>query len=150
MEKTMDLPRRCFLKSCGLALVSSAGVPSFLRRMALAQPPGKMDKDRPIIIAIFQRGAADGLSIVVPFGDGNYYSARPQIAIPQPQRNDPEAAIDLDGFFALHPALAPFKPLYDAGHLAIVHAVGSPHNTRSHFDAQDYMEAATPGDKNTS
>jgi uncharacterized protein (DUF1501 family) len=150
MEKTMGLPRRWFLKSCGLALVSFAGVPAFLRRTALAQPPGKMGKDRPIIIAIFQRGAADGLSIVVPFGDPNYYSARPQIAIPQPQRGDPEAAIDLDGFFALHPALAPFKPLYDAGHLAIVHAVGSPHNTRSHFDAQDYMESATPGDKNTS
>src|SRR5262245_24280415 len=146
----MELPRRCFLKSCGLALLSFAAVPSFLRRTALTQTLVKMDKDRPIIIAIFQRGAADGLSMVIPFGDPNYYSARPQIAIPQPKHSDPETARDLDGFFALHPALAPFKPLYDAGHLAIVHAVGSPHNTRSHFDAQDYMESATPGDKNTS
>jgi uncharacterized protein (DUF1501 family) len=146
----MDLRRRCFLKSGGLALVSFARVPSFLRRTALAQTQEKVDRDRPILVAIFQRGAADGLSIVIPFGDRHYYSARPQIAIPQPKRSDPEAAIDLDGVFALHPALAPFKPIYNAGHLAIVHAVGSPHNTRSHFDAQDYMESATPGEKNTS
>ena len=146
----MELPRRYFLKSCGLAMVSFAVAPSFLRRTALAHTPGKMDSDRPILIAIFQRGAADGLSMVVPFGDRHYYSARPQIAIPQPSCSDPEVAIDLDGFFALHPALAPFKAIYDAGHLAIVHAVGSPHNTRSHFDAQDYMESATPGDKNAS
>jgi uncharacterized protein (DUF1501 family) len=145
----MDVPRRFFVKSCGLALVSFAVAPSFLKRTALAQTLAGAGKDRPILIAIFQRGAADGLSMVVPFGDRHYYGARPQIAIPEPKRGDPEAAIDLDGFFALHPALAPLKPLYDAGHLAIVHAVGSPDNTRSHFDAQDYMESATPGDKNT-
>src|SRR5215510_13140075 len=118
----MELPRRCFLKSCGLALLSFAAVPSFLRRTALTQTPGKMDKDRPIIIAIFQRGAADGLSMVVPFGDRNYSGARPQIAIPEPLRNRPESAIDLDGFFALHPSLDSLKPIYDAGRLAIVHA----------------------------
>jgi uncharacterized protein (DUF1501 family) len=145
----MDLPRRVFLKSGGLALVSFAVVPSFLKRTALAQTPGGMGQDRPILIAIFQRGAADGLSMVVPFDDRHYYDARPQIAIPAPKHGDSEAAIDLDGTFALHPALAPLKSIYDAGHLAIVHAVGSPHNTRSHFDAQDYMESATPGDKNT-
>jgi uncharacterized protein (DUF1501 family) len=145
----MDIPRRFFLKSCGWALVSFAVAPSFLKRTALAQPLRGTGKERPIIIAIFQRGAADGLSMVVPFGDPFYYNARPQLAIPEPKRSDPEAAIDLDGFFALHPALAPLKPLYDAGHLAIVHAVGSPDNTRSHFDAQDYMESATPGNKNT-
>jgi uncharacterized protein (DUF1501 family) len=145
----MDLPRRRFLTSCGLALVSFAMAPSFLQRTALAQTPETRGKAHPILVAIFQRGAADGLSLVVPFGDQHYYEARPHIAIPAPRRGDPEAAIDLDGFFALHPALAPLQSIYDAGHLAIVHAVGSPHNTRSHFDAQDYMEAATPGDKNT-
>jgi uncharacterized protein (DUF1501 family) len=120
-----------------------------LKRAALAQSLVGAGKDRPILIAIFQRGAADGLSMVIPFGDRNYYSARPQVAVPEPKRGNPEAAIDLNGFFALHPALAPLKPIYDAGHLAIIHAVGSPDSTRSHFDAQDYMETATPGDKNT-
>jgi uncharacterized protein (DUF1501 family) len=145
----MDEPRRFFLKSSGLALLSFAVAPSFLKRTALAQALTASDKDRPILIAIFQRGAADGLSMVVPFGDRHYYGARPQIALPEPQRGNLETTIDLDGFFALHPALAPLKPMYDAGHLAIIDAVGSPHNTRSHFDAQDYMESGTPGVKNT-
>ncbi len=143
----MAVNRRFFLKSSGLALASFAIAPSFLKR-AVAQSVGA-SKDRPIIIAIFQRGAADGISMVVPFGDKNYASARPQIAIPAPRSGSADTSIDLDGFFALHPALAPFKPVYDAGHLAIVHAVGSPDNTRSHFDAQDYMESATPGRKGT-
>ncbi|MBI3649475.1 MAG: DUF1501 domain-containing protein [Acidobacteria bacterium] len=143
----MTVSRRFFLKSSGLAIASFAAVPSFLQRTALAQTGG--GKGKPIIIAIFQRGAADGLSMVVPFGDKNYYSLRPQIAIPQPKSSDPDAALDLDGYFGLHPALASFKPIYDAGQLAIVQAVGSPDNTRSHFDAQDYMESATPGNKGT-
>ncbi len=145
----MPITRRFFLKSSGLALVSFSAAPSFLRRAAFAQTAGGAGGDRPILIAIFQRGAADGLSMVVPFGDRGYASVRPQVAIPAPGRGDADAGIDLDGFFALHPALAPFKPIYDAGHLAVVHAVGSPHSTRSHFDAQDYMESATPGDKGT-
>lgn len=144
----MSVSRRYFLKSSGLALASFAAVPSFLQRTAFAQTSGS-GKDKPIVIAIFQRGAMDGLSAVVPFGDKNYYSLRPQIAIAQPKGGDVDAALDLDGYFALHPALSPFKSIYDAGHLAIVHAVGSPNNTRSHFDAQDYMEAGTPGNKGT-
>jgi uncharacterized protein (DUF1501 family) len=145
----MAVTRRFFLKSSGLTLASFAATPSFLKRTVLGQTssPGK---DRPIIIAIFQRGAADGLSMVVPFGDRSYSSARPQIAIPEPRSGNSDASIDLDGFFGLHPALAAFKPIYAAGHLAIVHAVGSPDNTRSHFDAQDYMESGTPGRKGTS
>jgi len=87
---------------------------------------------------IFQRGAADGLNVVVPYREKNYYSMRPGIAIPDNQ------VLDLDGFFGLHPSLAAFKPLYDQGHLAIVHAAGSPDMSRSHFDAQDYMESGTP------
>jgi uncharacterized protein (DUF1501 family) len=128
---------------------SLAAAPSFLKRTALAQTRAATGRDRPIIIAIFQRGAMDGISAVIPFGDKNYYSVRPQIAVPQPKNGNIDGAIDLDGYFGLHPALAPLKPIYDEGHLAIVHAVGSPDNTRSHFDAQDYMEAATPGNKGT-
>jgi uncharacterized protein (DUF1501 family) len=145
----VDLSRRLVLQSGGLALASVALAPSFLLRTALAQTRGARGRDRPILIAVFQRGAADGLSMVVPFGDSHYYRARPDIAIAAPGRGDAAAAIGLDGFFGLHPALAPLKPLFDAGRLAVVHAVGSPHHTRSHFDAQDYMEAATPGDKHT-
>jgi uncharacterized protein (DUF1501 family) len=145
----MAVTRRFFLKSSGIAMASLASPPSFLKRTAFAQTLAATGKDRPIIIAIFQRGAMDGISAVIPFGDKNYYSVRPQIAVPQPKNGNADGAIDLDGYFGLHPALAPFKPIYDEGHLAIVHAVGSPDNTRSHFDAQDYMEAATPGNKGT-
>jgi uncharacterized protein (DUF1501 family) len=105
-----------------------------------------------ILVAIFQRGAADGLNVVVPHGEKAYYDLRPTIAIPRPT-SDPgkkdDAAIDLDGFFGLHPSLGPLKPLFDQRHLAIVDAVGSPHPTRSHFDAQGYMESGMPGRKAT-
>jgi uncharacterized protein (DUF1501 family) len=143
----MAISRRYFLKSGGVALASLASAPSFLVRTAFAQNKGAQGKDHPIIIAIFQRGAADGISMVAPFGDKNYAVVRPQIAIPEPLRGAEESAIDLNGFFGLHPSLGSLKPIYDEGHLAIVHAVGSPDNTRSHFDAQDYMEAGAPGNK---
>jgi uncharacterized protein (DUF1501 family) len=135
------------MKSGGVALASLASAPSFLVRTAFAQSNAVNGKDHPVIIAIFQRGAADGISMVVPFGDKNYAAVRPQIAIPDPARGGGESAIDLDGFFGLHPSLGSLKPIYDEGHLAIVHAAGSPDSTRSHFDAQDYMEAGTPGNK---
>jgi uncharacterized protein (DUF1501 family) len=145
--------RRFFLKSSGVALASIGAAtmsPSFLER-ALAQTNGK--GRRKILIAIFQRGAMDGLSAVIPYAEREYYNLRSAIAIPRPgaggQQPNQAPAIDLDGFFALHPALAPFKPIYDSGQLAIIHASGSPDNTRSHFDAQDYMESATPGVKST-
>ena len=143
----MTTSRRYFLKSGGVALASLGSVPSFLLRTAMAQTNTAHSKDRPIIIAIFQRGAADGISVVVPFGDPHYAPARPQIAIPEPARGGGERAIDLDGFFGLHPSLDSLKPIYDEGRLAIVHAAGSPDSTRSHFDAQDYMEAGAPGNK---
>lgn len=144
----MSQSRRYFLKSSGIAMASFAAAPSFLLRTAMAQE-ASASKDRPILIAIFQRGAADGISVVPPFGDRYYTSARPQIAVPAPSRNAAAetAAIDLDGFFGFHPSLSPLKSIYDERHLAVVHAVGSPDNTRSHFDAQDYMEAGTPGRK---
>jgi uncharacterized protein (DUF1501 family) len=143
------MDRRFFLKSSGIALASLSAAtlsPTFLTR-TLAQT-GKNGRKK-LLVAIFQRGAMDGLNAVVPYGDAAYYSLRPSIAVPRPKSGDTLAAIDLDGFFGLNPALAPFKPIYDSGQLAIVHAVGSPDSTRSHFDAQDYMEAGTPGVKST-
>jgi len=141
--------RRYFIKSGSIALASfgvMATAPSFLKR-ALAESVSNTGR-RKTLIAIFQRGAVDGLNVVVPFGEHSYYDLRPSIAIPKPD-GGAEAAINLDGFFGLHPALAAFKPLWDSKRLAIVHAAGSPDNTRSHFDAQDYMESATPGVKAT-
>ena len=146
--------RRFFLKSGGIALASisvSLSAPSFLERAVLAQTRERLTGGhRKTLIAIFQRGAVDGLNMVVPYGERAYYDLRPSIAIPKPESGNGEAAVDLDGFFGVHPALASFKPLWDTKRLAIVHAVGSPDNTRSHFDAQDYMESATPGNKGTS
>jgi len=141
----MNINRRIFLKSSGMALIGMGSVPSFLHRLVLANSTRKK-----ILIAIFQRGAADGLNVVVPFGEKSYYRLRPTIAIPSPKRGEADSAVDLDGFFGLHPALQSLKPTYDQGHLALVHAVGSPDTTRSHFDAQDFMESGTPGVKSTS
>ena len=146
--------RRFFLKSGGVALASvglMGASPSFLQRVVAAQGLNlNAGGRRKTLIAIFQRGAVDGLNMVVPHGEKNYYALRPSIAIAQPGKGAAnESAIDLDGFFGLHPALAGFKPMWDAKRLAIVHAAGSPANTRSHFDAQDYMEAGTPGVKST-
>ncbi len=140
------LSRRVFMKNGAFALVSLGFAPSFLTRTANAE--GRTTRTKQLI-AIFQRGAVDGLSVVVPFGDEEYYRARPGIAIARP-RSGEAAAIDLDGFFGFNPRLEPLKPLWDDRALAIVHACGSPDATRSHFDAQDYMETATPGVKSTS
>jgi len=136
----MQTTRRFFLHKGALALAGTTTIPSFLVRSVLAQTAPAPNRR---LVVIFQRGAADGLNIVVPYREKNYYAMRPSIAIPQSQ------VIDLDGFFGLHPSLAPFKPLYDQGHLAVVHAAGSPDMSRSHFDAQDYMESGTPGIKAT-
>ncbi len=146
--------RRFFLKSSGIALATiglTSAAPSFLQRTVLAQGVnGLTGGRRKTLIAIFQRGAVDGLNMVVPYGEKNYYEWRPTLAIAQPKRGAlGESVVDLDGFFGLHPALAGFKPIWDAKRLAIVHAAGSPDNTRSHFDAQDYMESGTPGLKAT-
>jgi uncharacterized protein (DUF1501 family) len=136
--------RRVFLKHGGFALVSLGFAPSFLARTAFAQGRARTKQ----LIAIFQRGAVDGLSVIVPHGEADYYRARPSIAIARPNGGD-GAAVDLDGFFGFNPRLAPLKPLWDERALAVVHACGSPDSTRSHFDAQDYMETATPGVKST-
>ena len=135
--------RRIFLKSTGMAMVTLGFAPSFLARTVEAA-----GTRRKLLIAVFQRGAVDGLNMIVPFGEAEYYRVRPSIAIARPGSGE-GAAIDLNGFFGLHPGMAPLKSLWDNRSLAIVHASGSPDSTRSHFDAQDYMESATPGVKST-
>ena len=141
----MTISRRYFLKNGGIAMLGMASLPSFLQR-AVAATTGPNKKK---MVVLFQRGAMDGLNVVVPFAEPNYYRLRPTIAIPAPSRGGAEAAIDLDGFFGLHPSLQPLQPLFQKGQLAIVQAVGSPDPSRSHFDAQDFMESGTPGVKST-
>src|ERR1700750_3415935 len=135
--------RRGFMKGGALALIGTSTIPAFLSRSVLAEVTTAAANKKKLVV-LFQRGAADGLNVVVPYKEKNYYAMRPSIAI---QEKD---VLDLDGFFGLHPSMAAFKPLYDEGHLAIIHAAGSPDTTRSHFDAQDYMESGTPGVKSTS
>jgi uncharacterized protein (DUF1501 family) len=141
----MRISRRAFLKSGGVAMIGMSTLPCFLQRAVAATPMPNRRK----LLVLFQRGAADGLNIVVPFAEPNYYRIRPSIAIPEPRRGGELAALDLDGFFGLHPGLAPLLPLFHNRQLAIVQAAGSPDKTRSHFDAQDYMESGTPGVKST-
>jgi uncharacterized protein (DUF1501 family) len=137
----MSITRRVFLRNSALAVVGTAAIPSFLTRAAFgsAESGGRTKR----LVVIFQRGAADGLNIVVPHGERAYYGMRPNINIPRKE------VLDLDGFFGLHPSMASFEPLWNQRHLAIVHAAGSPDPTRSHFDAQDFMESGTPGLKAT-
>lgn len=141
------MQRRFFVKSGAIALATMGLSPSFLRRAAFGMELPAAEKGK-VLICLFQRGAADALNVVVPFGERAYYQLRPNIAIPAPT-GAARSAIDLDGFFGLHPSLAPLKPLWDRGLLAPIHAVGSPSSTRSHFDAQDYMESGTPDKKGT-
>jgi uncharacterized protein (DUF1501 family) len=146
--------RRVFVKSGALSFITLGLAPSFLRRSAWAAELSKGaatfgNSRGKVLICLFQRGAADALNMVVPHGDPSYYKLRPAIAVPRPVSGNAATAIDLDGHFGLHPSLAPMKELWDRGLLAPVHAVGSPSNTRSHFDAQDYMESGTPDNKGT-
>src|ERR1051326_4827763 len=136
----MAITRRVFMKSGAMAMVGTAALPAFLARAVYGSTAVNGGHKR--LVVIFQRGAADGLNIVVPHGEAAYYQMRPTINIP---RGGQTGVIDLDGFFGLHPSMSAFKPLWDQKHLAIVHAAGSPDTTRSHFDAQDYMESGTPG-----
>lgn len=144
----MRISRRYFLKSSGIAMLGMAAMPAFLQRaVAAAATTGKRK-----MVVLFQRGAVDGLNVVVPFAEPEYYRLRPSIAIAQPSAapsGAQNAAIDLDGFFGLHPSLEALAPLFHNGRLAVVQAVGSPDPTRSHFDAQDFMESGTPGVKAT-
>jgi uncharacterized protein (DUF1501 family) len=140
----MSITRRAFIRGGALGLVSFGLDPLFLSRAAYAiGGPAVGLSGRRTLVCLFQRGAVDGLSMIVPHGDAQYYRDRPRIAIPRSE------IVDLDGHFGLHPQLAPLKPFWDGGSLAAIQAVGSPDGTRSHFDAQDYMESGTPGVKST-
>jgi len=144
------MDRRYFLKSGGITLASfglMSVAPQFLHQFANAQTLTGTAGKKKILITIFQRGAVDGLNMVVPYGDSDYYNLRRTIAVQKP--NQADGAINLDGYFGLHPSLKPLEKFWQNKQLAVVHSVGSPDNTRSHFDAQDYMEAGTPGVKST-
>src|SRR5207249_8783670 len=142
----MSISRRVFVKSGGLALVSFGLDPLFLARAAFTsyKPlPPHAACCRPVLVCLFQRGAVDGLNMIVPHGDPVYYRERPRIAVPE------RDVLDLDGYFGLHPRLAALKPLWDSKCLAAIHAIGAPRVVRSHFDAQEDMESGTPGVKRT-
>ncbi len=132
--------RRFFVKTSGLALLGTALTPRVFARMAQASAT----RGKKILVTIFQRGAVDGLNMIVPYGERAYAAARPSIGI---AKSD---VLDLDGFFGAHPSLQSLMPYWKDHSLAIVHAAGSPDTTRSHFDAQDFMESGTPGVKSTS
>jgi uncharacterized protein (DUF1501 family) len=145
----MAVSRRIFLRNSAIAMAGIGAPPLWLERAAFAGEQQRARKK--VLVAIFQRGAADGLNIVVPHAERRYYDLRPTIAIPRPAAGSAseESVIDLDGFFGLHPSLAALRPLWKEQRLAIIQAAGSPDPTRSHFDAQDYMESGTPGFRGT-
>ncbi len=134
------MDRRTFVKGVGASAITLGFAPHLLF--------GQSSR-RKVFVSVFQRGAVDGLNMVIPFKESEYRRLRPTIAIPDPSSVGEERILDLDGFFGFHPVMAPLKPLFDDGRLGVVHAAGSPSPTRSHFEAQDYMESATPGDKRT-
>ncbi|CAN5647579.1 DUF1501 domain-containing protein [soil metagenome] len=143
------MDRRYFLKTSGIGVVSfglMAAAPDFLHQFAAAQTGDRFGKKK-VLVTIFQRGAVDGLSMIVPHGDGEYYNLRRATAIQRPGQTD--GAIDLDGSFGLHPAMSSLQKFWQSKQLAVINSTGSPDNTRSHFDAQDYMESGTPGVKST-
>ncbi len=150
----MEFDRRAFFKSGGLALLSLGVGPSFLGRVAFGAAAPEPFRRRKVLVTIFQRGAMDGLMAVPTLEDDKLRSLRPRLVLSaaRTRRGAVEQdaiARDLDGRFGLHPAFDPLVPMWKDGRLGIVHAVGSPDPTRSHFDAQDYMETGTPGRKGT-
>ncbi len=140
----LELSRRQFLKASGIGAVAFS-YPSWIPSVVYA---GDACTDRDIVVAIFLRGAADGLTMCVPHAEPLYYSSRPTLAVPPPDSLDPNRCTDLDGFFGLPPVMTPLLPAYQAGHLCIVHAAGSPSGSRSHFDAMRFMEVGKIGDPN--
>ena len=141
-----QLNRRLLLKSGAMAMLSLGAGPHFLRRLAHALPSPARPSRPKVIVPIFLRGAMDGLMAVPPLTDDRLKTWRPRLSMKPTQGGD---IVDLDGTFGLHPALAPWQSLFREGRLAVVHGVGSPDVTRSHFDAQDYMETGTPGLRGT-
>src|SRR5580698_7290826 len=149
----MVISRRGFLKGGGIALFGvglMGGIPSFMAEAAASEKRGRLYKRKKVLVCIFQRGAMDGLMAVTPFTDSYLKAARPTLFLSAASSGKNASLIDLDGKFGLHPSLSSFAPLFRDKQLAIVHGIGSPNNTRSHFDAQDYMESGTPFNKGTS
>lgn len=142
----MKITRRAFISKAGLIAVGfgAAGSSPFLLRAAEKTTSGNK-----VVMFILLRGGVDGLAVCAPYGDAEYYKARPNIALPKPKTAGSESLVDLDGYFGLHPAFAPLKTAWDLGQLAIVHAAGSREMTRSHFDAQEFLETGTPGVRGT-
>ncbi|HWB92403.1 MAG TPA: DUF1501 domain-containing protein [Puia sp.] len=144
--------RRAFLKSGGLALFGvglMGGIPAFMAEAAASEKVPSLYKRKRVLVCIFQRGAMDGLMAVTPFTDTYLQAARPTLSLSAVASGRKNPLIDLDGKWGLHPGMKSFEPLFRDGRLAIVHGIGSPNNTRSHFDAQDYMESGTPFNKGT-
>jgi len=144
------MDRRYFLKTGGITAASfgfMAAAPGFLQQFANAAVSGDGYGRKKVLVTIFQRGAVDGLNMIVPYGDSDYYNIRRSIAIRKPNENG--GAVNLDGFFGLHPSMKPLEKFWADKKLAVITSAGSPDNTRSHFDAQDYMESGTPGNKGT-
>lgn len=142
------LSRREMLRGSAAALAAASAqamLPAWMPRLAFA--PVQQGARGDVLISIFLRGGADMLNMVVPHGEDAYYAARPKLAIPRPDDNSADARVlDLDGFFGLHPALGALLPAFHAGEMLAVHAAGSPDETRSHFEAMDFMERGTPGE----
>lgn len=152
MTTKKRLSRRDFFRqSAALSgvMAAASGLPRWMPRLAFAQPYDDPPGD--VMVVVFLRGGADALNMIVPHGDDAYYAARPQLAIPRPDASgsDPKT-IDLDGFFGIHPSLSPLLPLFQDGIVKAVHATGSPHETRSHFEAMSFMERGTPTEQGIS
>lgn len=140
------LSRRQVLQLAG-TMAAATSLPAWMPRLAFAQPYDDPKGD--VLVVVFLRGGADTLNMIVPYAEDAYYAARPQLAIPRPDANTSDLkTLDLDGFFGLHPSLNPLLPIFRDGQMLAVHAAGSPHETRSHFEAMDYMERGTPGSYN--
>src|SRR5947208_11582336 len=121
---TLEISRRNLFKTTGVLALGALSLPSWMPRIAFAARDSAPKGDT--LVCVFQRGGMDGLNAVVPHGEKAYYAGRDTLAIPQPKVGDAKSAIDLDGFFGLNPNLQPFKEIFDAKQLAIVHAAGSP------------------------
>jgi uncharacterized protein (DUF1501 family) len=148
----MMVSRRGFLKGSGLALFGvglMGGIPAFMAEAAARQKLRMPYQRKRVLVCIFQRGAMDGLMAVTPFTDLHLQAARPTLSVPAVANGRGGVLIDLDGRWGMHPNMKAFEPLYREGRLAVVHGIGSPNNSRSHFDAQDYMESGTPFNKGT-
>ncbi|HEV7378389.1 MAG TPA: DUF1501 domain-containing protein [Dyadobacter sp.] len=148
----MKTSRRVFIKSGGLALLGiglAGSIPPFVTRAVAAEQNKNVPGKKKTLVCIFQRGAMDGLMAVTPFNDPFLKAARPNLIMSAAQSAPGKSLIDLDGRFGLHPSMKAFEPLFREGRLGIVHGIGSPNTTRSHFDAQDYMESGTPFNKGT-